>query len=108
MFPGISHGCSNPYTSGFAFLTVLLIKTIKEEFPNIKIYLWSGYTFNEIQTMNTYDILKNIDYLIEGRFIEKLKNSNLKLRGSSNQHIYYNKNGKLIDVTDKIQNNITI
>lgn len=88
--------------------TNCIIESIRKKFPNIKIYLWSGYTFNEIQTINTYDILKNIDYLIEGRFIEKLKNSNLKLRGSSNQHIYYNKNGKLINVTDKIQNNITI
>ena len=40
--------------------------------------------------------------------VEKLKDTTLKLRGSSNQHIYYNQKGKLINVTDKIQNNITI
>lgn len=88
--------------------TDCIIKFIRKKFPNIKIYLWSGYTFDEIQLMKTYDVLKNIDYLIEGRFIEELKDVNLKLRGSSNQHIYYNKNGVLVDITDKVQNNITI
>ena len=90
------------------FHTNCIIKYIRKKFPNIKIYLWSGYTFDEIQTMDMYDILNNIDYLIEGRFVEKLKDTTLKLRGSSNQHIYYNQKGKLINVTDKIQNNITI
>jgi len=90
------------------FHTNCIIKSIREKFPNIKIYLWSGYNIGEIREMNTYDILTNINYLIEGRFVEELKDSNLKLRGSSNQHIYENQKGKLIDVTDKIQNNLTI
>ena len=58
--------------------------------------------------METFDILKNIDYLIEGRYVEELNDRRLKLRGSSNQRIYNNRDGVLVDVTDKIQNNITI
>ena len=88
--------------------TNYIIKSIREKFPNIKIYLWSGYTFEEIQAMETFDILKNIDYLIEGRYVEELNDRRLKLRGSSNQRIYNNQDGVLVDVTDKIQNNITI
>ena len=81
-----------------------IIKNIRKMYPNIIIYLWSGYTIEEIQNMQTFDILKNIDYLIEGRFVEKLADKKLKLRGSSNQHIYKNENENLIDVTEKIQN----
>ena len=85
-----------------------IIESIRSYFPNINIYLWSGYDIDEIKSMNTYNILNNITYLIEGRFIEELKNSDLRLRGSSNQHIYCNDNGELIDITNKIQNKITI
>ena len=80
-----------------------IIKYIKHKIPNITIYLWSGYTKDELESMQTYDIFNNIDYLIEGRFIEKLKNPNLKLRGSSNQRIFKNKNNLLNDITNKFK-----
>ena len=80
-----------------------IIKYIRHKLPNITIYLWSGYTKDELETMKTYDIFKNIDYLIEGRFIEKRKKSDLKLRGSSNQRIFKNENNLLNDVTKKFK-----
>ena len=33
------------------------------------------------------DVLKNIDVLVDGRFVEDLKDLKLKFRGSSNQRI---------------------
>jgi anaerobic ribonucleoside-triphosphate reductase activating protein len=52
------------------------------------IYLWSGYTYDQIEA-NTErrECLKYITYLIDGEFIEELKDMKLKLRGSSNQRI---------------------
>ena len=38
----------------------------------------------------TEKILSKIDYLIDGRFEEKLKCKNMPLRGSSNQDLYRN------------------
>ena len=45
-----------------------------------------------------------IDYLITGRYIEKLKNPNLRFRGSSNQKIYQMSNSRLADITEQIDN----
>ncbi len=65
-----------------------LIKKINKKFPNKKIYVWTGYTLEEVLEFTTIDVVSMIDYLIEGRFEKDLKNLNLKLRGSSNQRIY--------------------
>lgn len=88
--------------------TDFIIKKIRKEYPNIIIYLWTGYTLEELKNKKMYSILKNVNYIIEGRFIEELKDKNLKMRGSSNQHIYKLENEKFIDVTDKLQKNVTI
>jgi anaerobic ribonucleoside-triphosphate reductase activating protein len=67
-------------------LTVL--KEIRAAYPNIKIYLWTGYTLEELQERKEFDeVLKYVDILIEGRFVEDLK-QNLPLRGSSNQRVF--------------------
>ncbi len=67
---------------------VLLCKKIREKRPDIKIWLYSGYTYGEIrlnkQMCKTLDC---IDILVDGRFIEGLKDVNLKFKGSSNQRI---------------------
>jgi anaerobic ribonucleoside-triphosphate reductase activating protein len=72
------------------FLTVLLIKTVKEEFPNIKIYVWTGYTLEElvkIKDKKVLYVLNNADYLIDGPFIEEQRDITLAMRGSTNQRI---------------------
>ena len=72
------------------FLTYLVIHNVKEKFPNIKIYLWTGYTYEELQAANRYrieQILSETDYLIDGPYIQELRNTTLSMRGSSNQRI---------------------
>lgn len=68
-----------------------LVKAIRHAYPKIKIFLWTGYQFEDLISSPTeiiQHILSNIDVLIDGVFIEDLKDLSLKLRGSSNQHIY--------------------
>lgn len=72
------------------FLTSLIIKTIKNEFPNIKIYVWTGYLFEDLLKIHDQKliyILKNINYLIDGPFIEEQRDITLPMRGSKNQRI---------------------
>jgi anaerobic ribonucleoside-triphosphate reductase activating protein len=65
-----------------------VLKEVRATYPNIKIYLWTGYTFEELEKReDVRGVLRNVDVLIEGRFIEELR-QDLPLRGSSNQRVY--------------------
>lgn len=72
------------------FLTNMIINEVKLRYPDIKIYIWTGYTYEEIQLLcdsHVKHILKQADYLIDGRYIEELRDITLEMRGSSNQRI---------------------
>lgn len=65
-----------------------IINDIKNVYPNILIYCWTGYTFEELIKNNTIrKTLSNIDILIDGKFILEQRDITLKLRGSKNQRI---------------------
>ena len=74
-----------------AFLTLLVIRHVKEYLPDTKIYLWTGYTYETLIHHPPHpkvpDILSNIDVLIDGPYIEALRDITLDMRGSSNQRI---------------------
>ena len=64
-----------------------LIKRIKTD-VNKPIWIWTGFIFEElIKNDKAYEILKMIDVLVDGQFIQKLYDYNLLFRGSSNQRI---------------------
>lgn len=67
-----------------------IITAVKTAYPNIKIYLWTGYEYEFLTNNNAVvnAILNKIDVLIDGPFIEEKKDFTLKLRGSSNQRIF--------------------
>ena len=61
------------------------------DMPN-KIYVWTGYTIEELFEENDHDIdyiLNNINCLIDGRYEQNKRDITLPLRGSSNQRIIY-------------------
>ena len=69
-----------------------IITGIRTAFPHIKIFVWTGYTLEELQAENNdsiNNILNNIDVLIDGRYKEEEKDLTLELRGSRNQRILY-------------------
>ena len=56
--------------------------------PDIKIFLWTGYYLENVpKNAYTEFILKNVDVVIDGPFIEEERDITLKLRGSKNQRI---------------------
>ena len=69
--------------------TLYILEQIKKYFPNIKTYVWTGYTIEELLSLYNKEILQNIDILIDGRFILAERDITLKLRGSKNQRILY-------------------
>ena len=69
--------------------TLYILEQIKKHFSNIKTYVWTGYTIEELLNLYNKEILQNIDVLIDGRFILEERDITLKLRGSKNQRILY-------------------
>lgn len=75
---------------------IVLCKEFKKNYPNKKIYIWTGYLIEEFDYKQK-EILKYIDILVDGKFEEDKKNITLKFRGSTNQRI--------IDVKKTLENN---
>lgn len=67
-----------------------LAKKIKEK-SNKNIWLYTGFTMEEIK-MRCPEILRYVDWVVDGPYIEELRDIDLKFRGSSNQKIW-----KIID-----------
>lgn len=106
--------CNNPYIDCVSILGgepfqqgedfYELLKKLKHD-VNKPIFVWTGYKFEEI--MDSYLMQKcliYIDYLIDGKYIDSLKDYKLSLRGSSNQRIidikrtFNNKNIETLDI----------
>ena len=78
-----------PLCSENELLTLTVIKEVKNKLPNTLIYIWSGYTYEELKNKNNNisEILELCDYLIDGPYIDELRDITLQMRGSSNQRI---------------------
>lgn len=67
-----------------------LVKDIKNTFPSKTIWLYTGYTLDNIkQDKDKLDIVKLCDVLVEGEFIEELADVNYPYAGSTNQNVIY-------------------
>lgn len=67
-----------------------LCKAIKKELPYLDIILYTGFTFEEILEMNNKnmkELLSFLDVIIDGPYIDDLRDLTLKFRGSKNQRI---------------------
>ncbi|MDR2369508.1 MAG: anaerobic ribonucleoside-triphosphate reductase activating protein [Mycoplasmataceae bacterium] len=85
---GVTFSGGEPFqqAKAFAKLAVLLKK------QHINIWVYSGYKYETLLKLSQTDlnikmILHNINVLVDGKYNEKLAESNLKYRGSSNQRI---------------------
>lgn len=73
-----------------SFLSYLLVSTIRKIYPDIKIYIWSGYTYEELLASDFPQIQKTLDLadvLIDGPYLEAERDVTLSMRGSRNQRI---------------------
>ena len=71
-----------------------LLRKVKKLYPEKTVWCYSGYLFDK-ELLNpsrarcgyTDEMLSRIDVLVDGRFVETLKDIRLVFRGSSNQRI---------------------
>ena len=72
-----------------------LLRRIKKELPDKNVWAYTGYVYDRDLVPGgkrfvdgvTIELLESIDILIDGRFVEELKNLMLNFRGSGNQRI---------------------
>lgn len=105
---GITFSGGHPLENENVGDVYLLIKEIKEKFSTKDIWLYTGYTWEQIFPEVSLDIfnINNVyrkeavtmcDVVVDGPYIEEQRDITLKFRGSSNQ--------RLIDVKETIKQN---
>ena len=89
--------CGNDYIEGLSILggepmhpkniegTTKLAKAFKEKYPNKTLWAWSGFKYDNY--IKNKEIVNYLDVLVDGQYVDKLSNPNLKWRGSSNQRV---------------------
>lgn len=107
---------SKPYIQGLTLLggeplepenqreLIRLLRKVKEVYPEKDVWCYTGYTLEQAQTDGehcrcevTDELLSLVDVLVDGRYIDELRDITLKFRGSSNQ--------RLIDMRKERENN---
>ena len=76
-----------------------IVKTVKEKFPNKKIWLYTGYTWEEIlnndrenkrantNSISPLDIVRRCNSLVDGKYEKDKRDISLAFAGSSNQRV---------------------
>lgn len=85
---GITLLGGDPLYCGNRKAIIELSKEYKKRFPNKTIWLYTGFCWNEIiadESMS--EIVKYVDVICDGPFVESLKDVSLEWVGSSNQHV---------------------
>ena len=94
LLDGVTISGGEPFLQPKALLN--LVKQIQS--LSLSVMVYSGYTFEQlINDTAKRALLQEIDYLVDGLFIEELKSLELLYRGSSNQ--------RLIDVQASLKAN---
>ena len=91
---GLSLLGGEPFEPQNQKVLVQLLRKVRERYPQKTIWCYSGYLFDRellsesrARCEYTDEMLSMIDILVDGRFVEKLKDIRLVFRGSSNQRI---------------------
>ena len=88
--------CDNEYIVGLSILggeplhpfnikgSTKLAKEFKKKYSDKNIWLWSGFLFENLKDK---EIMKYIDVLVDGQYVDELNDPTLDYRGSSNQRV---------------------
>lgn len=71
-----------------------LLRNVKEKYPDKSVWCYTGYQFDKDilqdfckKWQETQEMLSYLDVVVDGEFVEELKDISLRFRGSSNQRI---------------------
>jgi anaerobic ribonucleoside-triphosphate reductase activating protein len=108
-FETISHALEPYWISGLSILggeplepenrsaVASVCYLVRQRHPSKTIWLYTGSLYEDVKDL---EVMKYINILVDGRFVEELKDITLKFRGSSNQRIIdvkqSRKNGRVV------------
>ena len=97
---------SKPYIKGLSLLggepfepenqraLLPFLRRLRQELPEKNVWAFTGFTWEELHTEGSHprcevtdELLSLIDVLVDGRYVEELKDIGLRFRGSSNQRL---------------------
>lgn len=81
---GITFSGGDPLHNSNMMRVTALAKEIRRKFPDKTIWLYTGYQWSEVKE---FAIVKYVDVLVDGKYVERLRNTQLHWRGSSNQRV---------------------
>lgn len=96
---GLTLSGGDPLHENNIYDLLTLLTKIRNNFPNKSIWLYTGYTYEEIINSHKeywsateenhfrYLVMKKCDVLVDGKYVEEQRDITLKWRGSSNQRV---------------------
>jgi len=89
---GLSILGGEPFEPSNQRVIVGLLRRVREERPEKNVWIYSGYTWEEITKGRAHcevtdEILSMVDILVDGEYVQHLRDIRLKYCGSSNQRI---------------------
>ena len=75
--------------------TIELAKAFKEKYPEKNVWAWSGFKFDK--DLKDKEVVKYLDVLVDGQYVDEQHNPKLEWRGSENQRV--------IDVQKSLEQN---
>ncbi len=70
------------------------LKRLRQALPEKNVWAYSGFTYEDLLREGSHphcevteELLSMVDVLVDGRFVEELKDISLRFRGSSNQRL---------------------
>lgn len=101
-----------PFEPSNQEVLVPFLRRVRKTYPNKNIWGFSGCTYEELldpasshHCQWTTEMLSLLDVLVDGRYVEELKNISLRFRGSSNQRLIdlnqTRKTGQIVVLPDR-------
>ncbi len=81
---GITFSGGDPLFPANRSEVLRLVKKTREKFPQKTIWLYTGYKWDDVKDLDGIEL---VDVLVDGEFVEELKDNNLHWVGSANQRV---------------------
>ena len=96
---GITFSGGDPLHDNNVIEIKQLIKEIREKYKDKTIWLYTGYTYNDLMCLykDKYEVVKMCDVLVDGEYIDDLYDASYHWAGSTNQNV--------IDIKETLKQN---